>query len=78
MCSSDLRLRGKGVKSVRSSKAGDLLCRVVVETPVKLNREQKEMLRAFEDSYQSSSTEHNPRSSSWLDGVKEFFDRMTQ
>ena len=72
------RLRGKGVKSVRSSKAGDLLCRVVVETPVKLNREQKEMLRAFEDSYQSSSTEHNPRSSSWLDGVKEFFDRMTQ
>jgi molecular chaperone DnaJ len=71
------RLRGKGVKSVRSARHGDLLCRVVVETPVKLTREQKELLRKFEASYQSSGTEHNPRSSSWLDGVKEFFDRMT-
>ena len=32
---------GKGVKSVRSSSIGDLMCRVVVETPVKLNEKQK-------------------------------------
>ena len=71
------RLKGKGVKSVRSHRLGDLFCKVVVETPVKLSREQKDLLRQFEVSYQADNTEHNPRSSNWLDGVKEFFDRMT-
>ena len=71
------RLRGKGVKSVRSRRQGDLMCRVVIETPVKLSKEQTELLRQFESSYQADNTEHNPRSSSWMNGVKEFFDRMT-
>ncbi len=71
------RLRGKGVKSVRSQRQGDLLCRVVIETPVKLSREQKELLQRFESTYLESGTEHNPRARSWVDGVREFFDRMT-
>lgn len=71
------RLRGKGVKSVRSHRQGDLMCRVVVETPVHLSRAQKDILKNFEQSYETSKTEHYPRSSNWLDGVKEFFDRMT-
>jgi molecular chaperone DnaJ len=71
------RLRSKGVKSVRSSRHGDLMCRVVVETPVRLSREQKELLKQFESSAVADNTEHNPRSSSWLDGVREFFGRMT-
>ncbi len=53
------------------------MCRVVVETPVKLNREQKDLLRQFEASYRQDNKEHNPRSDSWLKGVREFFDRMT-
>lgn len=71
------RLRGKGVKSVRSHRQGDLMCKVVVETPVRLSREQKKLLKQFQESYESSKTDHNPKSSSWLGGVKEFFDRMT-
>ena len=71
------RLRGKGVKSVRSHRQGDLMCKVVVETPVSLSREQKNLLKEFQESYESSKTDHNPKSSSWLGGVKEFFDRMT-
>ena len=39
------RLRGKGIKGVRSSTHGDLLCHVVVETPVNLTARQKELLR---------------------------------
>ena len=42
------RLRGKGVRSVRSSGVGDLFCRVQVETPVKLTDEQKELLTRFD------------------------------
>jgi molecular chaperone DnaJ len=71
------RLKGKGVKSVRSQRTGDLMCRIVIETPVKLNRQQKELLREFEESFSRQRSEHNPRSQSWLDGVREFFDRMT-
>lgn len=39
------RLRGKGIKSVRGSDYGDLLCHVVVETPINLTERQKELLR---------------------------------
>ena len=73
------RLKGKGVKSVRSHRTGDLMCRVVIETPVKLTRKQKDLLKQFEDTFAESGGkhEHNPRSQSWLDGVREVFDRMT-
>lgn len=72
------RLRGKGVKSVRSTRHGDLLCRVVVETPVKLTREQRELLEKFETTFEGDeAAAHSPRTSSWLDGVKQFWDRVT-
>jgi molecular chaperone DnaJ len=70
------RLRGKGVKPVRGGSTGDLLVRVVVETPVKLDREQKRLLKEFDESIQSSSESHSPRERGWLDGVKEFFERL--
>jgi molecular chaperone DnaJ len=70
------RLRGKGVRSVRSSGFGDLFCRVQVETPVHLSDQQKEKLREFDSSIQNGGSRHNPRARSWFDGVKEFFERM--
>lgn len=71
------RLRGKGVIPVRGSVKGDLLCRIVVETPVNLNKKQKELLQQFDEAMHDSK-KHSPRASSWLDGVKKFFDSMTQ
>lgn len=70
------RLRGKGVKSVRGSVSGDLLCKVSVETPVNLTKKQKELLKEFEDSLISDTVNHSPRASGWLDGVKKFFEDM--
>jgi molecular chaperone DnaJ len=70
------RLRGKGVRSVRDSGVGDLFCRVQVETPVNLSGDQKERLRAFDESLQDDGSRHNPRARSWFDGVKKFFERM--
>lgn len=73
------RMRGKGVKSVRATSQGDLLCRVVVETPVKLNERQKQLLRELEESFGGPSGDQNsPRSKSFLDGVKKFFDDLTR
>jgi molecular chaperone DnaJ len=71
------RLKSKGVRSVRNSSKGDLLCRVIVETPVKLNSTQKDLLQQFEESMQSGGTKHSPQASSWVSGVKKFFDSMT-
>ncbi len=71
------RLRGKGVRSVRSGAAGDLICRVVVETPVNLTKRQKELLRELGESLEADGVNHSPRAASWLDGVKKFFEDMT-
>jgi molecular chaperone DnaJ len=71
------RLRGKGVAPVRGGAQGDLLCRVVVETPVNLSVEQSELLKTFNDSLAGNS-KHSPRSTSWFDGVKSFFDNLTR
>ena len=67
------RLRGKGIKGVRSHAHGDLLCHVVIETPVNLTERQKELLREFEAVTQKDRERHNPRAKSWMDKVKEFF-----
>ena len=67
------RLRGKGIKGVRSTTHGDLLCHVVVETPVSLTSRQKELLVEFEAISNKDAARHNPRAKSWMDRVKEFF-----
>ena len=70
------RLRGKGVKPVRGGPAGDLLCKVVIETPVSLNEEQKELLRQFQQSLGDTGKSHSPKENSFFDGVKKFFEDM--
>ena len=67
------RLRGKGIKGVRSGTHGDLHCHVVVETPVNLTSRQKELLEEFEAITKQDEERHSPRSKSWMDKVKEFF-----
>lgn len=69
------RLRGKGVTQVRGGGVGDLLCKVVVETPVKLTDKQKELLREFKESL-GDSDRHSPKEKSWFDGVRDFFDGL--
>jgi molecular chaperone DnaJ len=72
------RLRGKGVKSVRSGRTGDLHCRVAIETPVRLTAEQRELLQQFEATFTGeAAAAHSPRNTSWLDGVKRFWERVT-
>jgi len=67
------RLRGKGIKGVRSNTHGDLLCHMVVETPVNLTERQKELLLELETISGEDGERHNPRAKSWMNKVKEFF-----
>ena len=73
------RLRSKGVKSVRSGAIGDLMCKVVVETPVNLSSRQKELLKELDESMGSgkAAAKHRPKEQGFFDGVKKFFDDLT-
>lgn len=71
------RLRGKGVKPVRGGPVGDLMCKVQVETPVHLTKEQKALVEQLSESLSGSGKHHSPQESSWTDGVKNFFDKLT-
>ena len=67
------RLKGKGIKPLRQSEAGDLMVHVVVETPVKLTEKQKDLLREFDSSTQADAGKHSPKNKSWVDKAKDFF-----
>lgn len=72
------RLRDKGVKPVRGGPRGDLFCRVVVETPVHLSAEQKELVRKLEETLKKDSNRHAPREQGFFEGVKRFFSSSTR
>jgi molecular chaperone DnaJ len=70
-----LRLRGKGIKGVRSSGHGDILCHLVVETPLNLTERQRELLMEFDEISQKDKSRHSPKSESWMAKVKSFFSQ---
>ncbi len=67
------RLRGKGIKGVRSSYPGDLYCHVSVETPIKLTEHQRKLLKELDESFRKAGDRHSPTSKTWSDRVKDLF-----
>jgi molecular chaperone DnaJ len=67
------RLRGKGIKGVRSSYPGDLYCHVAIETPVKLTEHQRKLLKELDESFRKGGARHSPNAKSWTDKVKDLF-----
>ena len=73
------RMRGKGVKGVRGGGVGDLIVKLVIETPVKLSSRQKELLKEFEETCGGeAANKHKPKSEGFFNGVKNFFDDLTK
>ena len=70
------RLKGKGVKSVRSRTTGDLYCTVNIETPVNLSKAQKDILADFGKTLNEGGKTHAPKEKGFLDSVKKFFDNL--
>lgn len=70
------RIKGKGVTPVRTSMKGDLICRVIVETPTSLNNQQKDLLRQLQDSMgdHQQSTQKKSFFDKLKDDVKDLFD----
>ena len=70
------RLRGKGMSALQSKLRGDMYIDAQVETPVKLTKKQKELLREFDNS--GGSEVHSPRSEGFFSKVKEFWEDLTE
>jgi molecular chaperone DnaJ len=70
------RLRGKGMVSVRNKSQGDLMCKVIIETPVNLSAKQKELLQQFQGTLGESNQNHTPKWNSWFANVKKFFEDL--
>jgi molecular chaperone DnaJ len=68
------RLRGKGIKGLRSSFPGDLYCHITVETPVKLTEHQRKLLKELDESLKKGGDKHSPAEGSWTDKLKRFFN----
>ncbi len=67
------RLRGKGIKGVRSSYPGDLYCHIGVEVPVKLTEHQRKLLKDLDESLKKGGARHTPSEESWADKLRGFF-----
>jgi molecular chaperone DnaJ len=70
---SNFRLRKQGMPILRSSAQGDLICRVIVETPINLTDAQKQLLQSFADSLKEDQAKHSPKCDSWMHKLKRFF-----
>jgi molecular chaperone DnaJ len=67
------RVRGKGIKGVRSSYPGDLYCHIGIETPVKLTEHQKKLLKEFDDSLSKGGAKHSPNTETFADKLRGLF-----
>jgi molecular chaperone DnaJ len=72
-----LRLSGKGIKGIHGGH-GDLFCKIIIETPVNLNPEQKEALRKFDDLLAKDRKKHSPMAKGWFDAIKDFFGKFAK
>jgi molecular chaperone DnaJ len=69
-----VRLKGKGMPSLRSRERGDLVVELFVETPAKLTARQKELLREFAG---LSSEQQHPKSATFIGKAKRFWTDVT-
>ncbi|MCK5893429.1 MAG: molecular chaperone DnaJ [Endozoicomonadaceae bacterium] len=70
------RMRGKGIPPVRGGGVGDLICKVMVETPVNLTAHQKGLFQQLQQSFETENNDHSPQKRSFFDNVGRFFDSM--
>lgn len=74
---SQMRLRTKGMTLLNSPAKGDLIIEIMVETPVKLNKKQKELLKQLDKTVgDNSKGNHSPESSGFFNKMKEFWDDL--
>ncbi|CDZ16280.1 Chaperone protein DnaJ [Candidatus Johnevansia muelleri] len=70
------RLRRKGVKSLTNNSIGYLFCKIILETPMNLNKTQKKLLKDLKNNINGKIPETTPLPNRWFNEVKKFFENM--
>ncbi len=70
------RLKGAGMTVLRSDSRGDMFVQTTVETPVRLSRKQKELLREFDEA--GNHEKHSPQSHGFFTKVKEIWEDLKE
>jgi molecular chaperone DnaJ len=69
-----VRLKGRGMPSLRSREKGDLIVELFVETPTQLTARQRELMREFAD---LTGESQHPKSANFLGKAKRFWSEVT-
>ena len=69
-----MRIKGRGMPSLRGRQKGDLLVELFIETPTHLSARQKELMREFAA---ECGDKHHPRSAGFLGKAKQFWTDIT-
>ena len=69
-----LKLKGRGMPSLRSRERGDLVVELFVETPTRLTPRQKELMKELAE---LCGEQQNPKSASFLGKAKRFWEDVT-
>ena len=72
-----IRLRGKGMPSLRGRDRGDLIVELFVETPTQLTGRQRELLRELAATAAGDDEAHHPRHAGFFDKARRFWDGLT-
>ncbi len=75
------RLRGKGMTLLQSENRGDLFIEIFVETPVNLNKKQKDIMQQLDKDFgdgKAGSSKHSPESDSFFTKMREFWDDLKE
>lgn len=70
-----MRLRGKGMPALRGPAIGEMYIELMVETPVNLTGDQRDLLKQFEESCKKTN---NPNASGFFDKVKKFWETIKE
>ncbi len=70
------RIKNKGIKYLKNNKYGDLLCKVVIETPINLNKFQKKLLYDLGVTLKKFKKKNNPKFENFFNNVKKFFNSL--
>lgn len=75
-----MRLRAKGMSMLNAPSKGDAIIEIFVETPVKLNKKQQDLMKQLDESLGADGskgrTQHSPESSGFFDKMREFWDDL--
>ena len=68
-----IKIKGKGIKGIRSPTRGDLYARIILETPTHLTADQVKLVRELDKSLKKNPNKHYPKRDGWLKRAKKLF-----